>query len=166
MKAYIICVVLIAIAFTSGCETTQLLSTSDVELRDMKNSRFKLKHECYVFEPLDAHYKYPLVGFRSLAPGVGGGGIFPEHPRDWIGKRYDSIRILGILPQGTVFTVVQLRRVTAPIIGVMTRFDISIEGDASKTWPILDGLWLTNAKAPPVTFYPQIVEALNTHGTP
>ena len=165
MKAYIICLVLITTIFTSGCETTEVILASDVELREIKDSRFKLKHECYVYEVLDSHLKYPRVGFPRMAPGVGVPG-FPEHPRDWIGKRYGSIRILGILPQGTTFKVVQLRRVTSPEIGVEARFDIAVEGDVAKQWPILDGLWLADHETSRVTFHPQIVEVLNTHGMP
>jgi hypothetical protein len=98
--------------------------------------------------------KYSFVGFVSETPiGI---PDFPKDARNFVGKRVDDIEILGVLPPGTEFTVVQWRRVSTDGAS-LTRFDISPVGSLQKKWGILDGFWLTDEHTEEIPFYSEIV---------
>ena len=90
-----------------------------------------------------------------LAPGVGS-RRFPKNPNEWIGKRYNTIKILDVIPAGTVFTVVQHRIEKHPAIGVLHHFDIALEGPLAQRWPLLDGFWLA-PRGERIRFHSEVV---------
>jgi hypothetical protein len=124
------------------------------EFRAVEGKYFVLIKECYVFRYIGENNKYPFVGFVSGTEiGIPG---FPNDAKDFVGKQVNDVEILGVLPQGTEFTVVQWRRVSKDGAS-LTRFDISPVGSLQKKWGILDGFWLTDEHTEKVPFYSEIV---------
>jgi len=105
------------------------------EFRAVEGKSFVVLKECYVVRCIGEKDTYPFVVTEHGMPG------FPDDPRKYVGKRLNDIKILGVLPKETVFTVVQRRRVRNED-GTQTRFDIAPVGSLQKKWRILDGLLL------------------------
>jgi hypothetical protein len=150
-------VLLIALVLSAGCASERILTNSP-DFRAVDGKHFTLLKECYIFREVRERHKYPFVGFNSLTPGIGIPG-FPRNAKEFVGKRVNSVEILGVLPKGTTFTVVQLRQVSG-FENTVTSFDIAPDGALGKKWPVLDGIWLTNDGTSPVTFFAEIVEQL------
>lgn len=124
------------------------------EFRAVEGKCFVLLKECYVFRYIGEDNKYPFVGFVSEHPtGIPG---FPKDARNFVGKQVNDIKILGVLPKGTEFTVVQWRQVRQDA-AALTRFDISPAGSLQKKWGTLDGFWLTGENTEKVPFNSEIV---------
>jgi len=155
MKIIYVLVLNLILVSIYGCKSVEILDEQPAFLA-VKNHEYALKKECYIFEEMYEKSTYPFIGFHSTTPGVGIPG-FPRNPGDWIGKRRDDIYISALLPAGTVFRVVQLRKVVA-FEGQIVRFDVRIVGANGEPGPILDGLWLTDSRQDVVTFHSEIVE--------
>jgi hypothetical protein len=124
------------------------------EFRAVEGKCFVLLKECYVFRYLGEDNKYPCVGFVAGTPiGIPG---FPDDARNFVGKKVNDIEILGVLPKGTEFTVVQWRQVRQDA-AALTGFDISPVGSLQKKWGILDGFWLTDERTEKGSFYSELV---------
>jgi len=150
----VLLVALISVSFC-GCKSVEILNEQPAFLA-VKDHDYVLRKDCYIFDEVYGKSTYPFIGFHSTTPGVGIPG-FPKNPEDWMGKRRDDIYILAHLPAGTVFRVVQLRKVVT-FESQIVRFDIGIVGAGGERWPILDGLWLTDSRQHNVTFHSEIVE--------
>jgi hypothetical protein len=143
-----------ALLISTGCASEKILTNSP-DFTAVAGRKYVILKECYIYRDVGEHPKYPVVAFYSETPGVGTPS-FPKNAQNFVDKRVDGVEILGILPKGTSFTAVTLRQVST-FENTLTSFDISPDGDLGRKWPILDGLWLTNDRTKPISFYSEIV---------
>jgi hypothetical protein len=151
-------IMLLGMLLAAGCARDKI-ATNDPDFLAVKEGKFTFLIECYVFEERNDRSPVPWVGFPTVARGVGS-RRFPENPREWIGKEYDTIKILDVIPKGTAFTVVRHRIENAPTMGKLHHWDIAVEGPLAQRWPLLDGYALMNKRNERIQFHSQVVAKL------
>ena len=142
----------------TGCVHTSV-ATDNPDFLAMRGEKFALSIDAYVYEELQDRHPLPLIGFPPFGQGLGS-PRFPKNPREWIGKRYGSIRILDFIPQGTTFTVVQHRIRRNPTMGTFNHLIVRLDGPLGERWPMLDAYSLTPQLEDRIRFYPDLVEKL------
>lgn len=146
--------------FITGCAIERVVEApEDPALQSMQGKQFILKLDCYVFHYTDKRRKYPFIGPLTRAPSTHVPGLpFAANPRD-IGKDLGDEFILGIIPKGTKFHVVNLTYTKKHEIGRTASFLIVLDDETlAGRWPVLDGFWITNNNMrPPPRLREQVV---------
>ena len=151
-------VVLCLLAFSChGCMTKVIHLESSPAFAAIRSKTFVLKKDAYIFREGDQKRNSGMfIGCVAMEPGIRIPG-FPERvDSSLVGKQYRDIQIFGIVPMGTSFHIVGLKRIVT-YETTLTSFEIQLNDDQWKKWGVLDGFWITDDS----NFdYPQIKSAL------
>lgn len=145
----------------AGCYLPKPVSVQSPEWRAMKDTRYRLVVEAYVYEELQEKTKLRFVGFPTVAPGVGS-RRFPPNPGEWLGRRYGTVRLLEAIPAGTEFRLLEHRIENHPTMGIIQHPIILLSGPWETKWGPLDAFWLADQRAEKLRWHAEVVEPIHS----
>lgn len=149
---------LMGIVLAGGCVNRTAVLTDHPDFLAVKGKRFSIVIETCVFQYSDAErLAPPMIGFASVAPGVGL-EQFPNNPADLVGRKSGSIKVLSVIPRDTTFTVIRHRTKESFPMGLYHHFDVQLDGPLREQWPLLDGFYLTRQNDGSIHFHPEVVK--------
>lgn len=142
---WIAALLIASLAWLAGCDRLKVQSypkNLDPE-RTLVGRTFETVRDAYIFRW--RNYQPPLPAFTTRPPSPGLG--LPELPATvdtrFIDQKYETVIILGVLPKGTRFRVVDVRRIS-PEDHRYDIYEVEVLDPLLSAFPRLDAFWITD----------------------
>lgn len=134
---------------TFGCTNKIFYEPNAPAFLQIQSKELVTKHDAYIIQfPVEERYALPQIASGARVPGLYFSPLPEEGNPTLIGRTLEEgIKVLDIVPKGTRFKVVALRREERPVVGRRKAFEIEFIGPLHKAWPRIDARWITNDKS-------------------
>jgi hypothetical protein len=168
-NAFQSCAIVLAIlvagffTFNAGCTREKYIDKND-PLWDLVGAEYELITDCYVVEYHDPNVdlKGPMITCNINKPGIGSPELPLEVKKENIGRVYDSIKIIGIIPKGTQLKIIAIKRLISSEVRIWI-FEVALTAPVKDqaVGQKYDVLWLLNRKDINLGFDESVARRIN-----
>jgi hypothetical protein len=133
-------VVLAGLGLWWQINTTKISYVNGLEAyADMPNREYILEHDCYVFA-LRQHIAtaHPLLGVNAPGVATSLAALPREVSAGQLGKDFPLVRLMEIVPKGTRFRILSVRREESRRTGVFISYEITLLDDLTHPYQRID----------------------------
>lgn len=136
----VVLVVLAGLGLWWQLNTTKISYVNGLErYAEMPNREYILEYDCYVF----AWHKHiatahPLLGVNAPGARTSVAALPREVTRDNIDKVFPLVRLMDVIPKGTRFRILSVRREESRRIGVFISYEITLLDDLNHPYQRID----------------------------
>lgn len=136
----VILIVLVGLGVWWQMNTTKISYVNGLEpYTEMPNREYILEMDCYVFVwDKSVGTSYPLLGVNAPGISTSVAALPQKVTRDNIGKNFPGVRIMDVIPHGTRFRILSVRREQSRRTGTFISYEIKCLDDIERPYQRID----------------------------